>query len=103
MDQRNLGGLDAEDFVRDLSQRRLETLAVRVNADTQFETAIRCQAGRSVLVARHHRDAPAVIDRSAVRALLAKYRKSDADAALFAADRLARAYRVEPDRGDGAA
>src|SRR6516162_6992668 len=103
MDQRNPSGLNAEDFVRDLGEGSLETLAMRVNAYTQFETAIGGQAGRSLLVTRHHRDAPALIDRSAMRALLAKYCKPDADAAFVAAKSLTRAYGVEPDRSDGTA
>src|SRR5690348_8900343 len=89
--------------MRDLGEGRLETLAVRVHADAQFEAAIGCQAGRCLFVARHHWNAPTLINRGAVRALLAKYRKSDADPVLLTANRLARADFVEPNRGDSAA
>src|SRR5262249_36207747 len=51
----------------------------------------------------HHWNAPTMIKRGAVSALLAKDRKSNADTARLAAPCLALADRIEPDRGDGAA
>src|SRR5687768_17612510 len=58
---------NAEHFVADLGQRRLKPLAVRLNADTQFEAAIGREPRHRLLEAWHHRNAPAVIDRSAMR------------------------------------
>src|SRR5271166_4297636 len=73
-----------------------------MHADPQFEPAVGGETGRCLLVARHHRDAPALIHRGAMRTLLAEYRKPDADASLLAALRLALADGLQPDRGDGA-
>ncbi|GJE41207.1 hypothetical protein AEGHOMDF_0369 [Methylobacterium soli] len=65
----------------DLGERRLQPLPVRVGADPQFEAAIGGEPGAGLLVARHHRDAPAGIDRGAVRGLLAIDREAEADPA----------------------
>ena len=67
--------------MRDLRERRLEPLAVRVRADAKLEHAVGRQARRALLVPRHHRNAPAVIDAGAVRGLLAEDREPHADAA----------------------
>ena len=79
MDNAHFGGVDAEDFMRDLGQRSLKTLAVRMHADPDFEPAIRRHARGGLLVARHHRNAPASIDGSTVRGLLAIDGKADAN------------------------
>ena len=68
--------VDAEDFMGDLRQRRFEPLAVRVHADAQFQATVRRQPCGCLFVSRYHRDAPAVIDRGAVRGLLAIGRKA---------------------------
>ena len=100
----DLADVDAEDFVRDLRQRGLQALAVRLDADAQLKPAVGRQPRGRLLVARHHRDAPAVIDRGAVRGLLAIGRHADADqpAVGFAA-LLPRAHGIDVDRSDGAA
>ena len=93
----------AEDLVCDLRKRRLETLAVRMHADAKLETTVGRDARARLLVPRHHGNAPAGIDRRAVRRLLAINRHADADqpAVGFSA-RLAFAYSRQVDRCDGA-
>ncbi len=72
---------NAQNLVGDLGESRLQTLTVGMGADPQFEAAIRGQAGAGLLVAGHHRNAPAGIDRGAVRRLLAVDREAEADPA----------------------
>jgi len=103
MDQRSLCRFDPEDFVRDLREGRFEPLPMRMHADPQFETTIGGQSRRSLLVARHHRNAPPLINRSTVRTLLAENRQPDTDAACPDTPRLALADPIEADRGNGAA
>src|SRR6516225_11016540 len=103
MDKRDLRGFDAEEFMGDLGERRLQALSVRVHADPQLEPAIGREAGGRLLVPRHHWDSPAVIDRGAVRTLLAEDREPDAEPLRSVGLRLAPADRVEPYRGNGAA
>ena len=87
--------------MRDLRQRRLKALAVRMHADAQFEPAVGREPRRGLLVARHHGDAPAVINRRAVRRLLAIDRQADADqTAVRFALLLPRPHRVDVDRFD---
>ena len=73
------GHVDAEDFVRDLRKRRLQALAVRMHADAKFQPAVGRDPRRRLLVAGHHRNAPAVVDRGAMGRLLAIGRDADAD------------------------
>ena len=73
--------LDAQNFMRNLGERRLHALTVRMHTDAQFQSAIRRQPRHGLLVTGHHRNAPARIDRSAVRRLLAIDREADADPA----------------------
>jgi hypothetical protein len=92
-------GFNAENFVRDLGERGFETLTVRVDTDAQFEPAVRRHARGGLFVSRHHRDAPAGIDRRAMRGLFAIDREANADQPpirLFRA--LARAHRRDIDR-----
>ena len=65
--------------MRDLGERRLHALPMRMYPNPQFEAAIRRQAGRGLFVAGHHRNAPAGIDRGPVRSLLAIDGNADAD------------------------
>src|SRR6185437_15196626 len=73
----DLCGVDPENFKGNLSQRRLQALPVRMDANAQFEAAIRGYPSGGLLVSRHHRNSPARIDRGAVRALLAINRKAE--------------------------
>ena len=97
----DLGHIDAEDFVRDLRQRGLEALAVRMHADAQFESAVGRDPRRGLLVSRHHRNAPAIVDRRAMRRLLAIDRKSPTpmQPSVRLAPLLARPDGVDVDRG----
>jgi hypothetical protein len=65
------GHIDAEDFVGNLRKRGLQALAVRMHADAQFESAVRRDPRRGLLVSRHHGNAPAVVNRRSMRRLLA--------------------------------
>ena len=79
-------------------------LAVGVDAQAKLEPAIRRYARRRLLVPRHHGDAPAGVDRGAVRRLLAEDRQAETDEpSVGLARALARAHGGEPDRGDRAA
>ena len=94
----------AQDLVGDLGERRLQALPVRVGADPQFQPAIRGEPGGGLLVARHHRDAPAGIDGGAVRRLLAVDREAEPDPApvrLPPALPGAHAFRVDRLQGAG--
>ena len=85
--------------MRHLRQGRLHALPVRVDADPELEPAIGRHARRRLLVPRHHGNAPAGVDRGAVRALLAIDRKADADeASVRLAALLALANALEVDR-----
>jgi hypothetical protein len=79
-----------QDFVRDLRQRGFQSLAVALDADAQFQPAIRGHARDGLLEAGDHRDAPAGVDRRAVRRLLAEDREADAGADRAGLGRLAR-------------
>ena len=99
MHDAHLRRIDAENFVGDLSKRGLKTLTMRMHADSNFEPAVRRHARIGLLVSGHHRNAPAGIDRRAVRGLLAIDRKTDADqpsVRLFRA--LTRPHRLDVDR-----
>ena len=88
----------------DLRQRGFQALAVRVHADAQLQTAVGRQPRGRLLVSGHHRDAPAVIDRRAVRRLLAVDREADADpASVRLAAFLPRAHARDVDRRHRAA
>ena len=103
-DDAHLGDIDAEHLVRDLGERRLHALPVRMHADAQFEAAVRRQARGCLFVPGHHRNAPAGIDRRAVRGLLAIDGNADADpAAVGFALALACAHALDVDRRQGAA
>ena len=87
----------------DLGERRLETLAVGMQADPQFESAVRRHSRAGLLAARHHRDAPAGIDGCAVRGLLAIDREPQPDpASVRLAVLLPGADRIGVDRLQGA-
>ncbi len=75
----NLRGVDAENFMGDLGQRRFKTLAVRMHADTEFEAAVRRHPRIGLFKSGHHRNAPAGINRGAMRRLLAIDRDAGAD------------------------
>ena len=94
---------DAQHLMRDLRQRRLQPLAVRLHAHAQLQPAIGGDARRRLLPARHHRDAPARIDRGAVRPLLAEYGQTDAGAKRSGLLRLPGAHPGQVDRRGGAA
>jgi hypothetical protein len=103
MHDTHLGGVDAENLVRDLGQCRFKTLAVRMHADPDFQSAVRRHACRGLLMSRDHRNAPAGIDRRSMRGLFAIDRKTDADqpsVRLFPA--LTVTHRRDVDRGEGA-
>src|SRR6476661_414083 len=103
MHDANSLGIDAEDLVRDLRERGLQALAVRVRADADLETAIRRQTGMTLLVPRHHRNTPAVIDARSMCRLLAVNREADTDAATIALTPLLPLAPVpEIERLDGA-
>src|SRR6185369_2529176 len=74
--------IDPEHRMRDLRQRCLHALPMRVRADAQLQYAVGSEPRRALLVARYHRDAPAVVDRGSVRGLLAVDREADADSLL---------------------
>ena len=94
---------NAEDFMGDLGQRRFETLPMRMDPDAQFEAAVRRHSRARLLAARHHRNAPAGIDRRAMRGLLAIDREAEPDAApVRLAFSLAGADRIGVDRLQGA-
>src|ERR1700744_548160 len=90
--------------MRDLCQCRLETLAVRMHADAQLESAVGRQARGRLLMTGDHRHAPARINGGAVRALLAINGKAEADQPAI---RLAAFLPVpnsrQVERGDGTA
>ena len=67
--------------MRDLGERRFETLPMRMDADAQLEAAVRRQTRARLFAAGHHGDAPAGIDRRPVRRLLAIDREAEPDAA----------------------
>ncbi len=103
-DDANLRDVYSQHFMRDLGQRRLHALPVRMHADPQFEAAVRGEPCRGLLVPRHHRNAPAGIDRGAVRGLLAIDGDADADAAAVSlAPALFGANGIDVDRGERAA
>ena len=79
VDQAHAIRVYAQHLVGHLRQRGLQALAVRMRAYAQLQHAIGRQTRLALLMAGHHRDAPAVIDRRAMRALLAKNGQSDAD------------------------
>ena len=72
-------GFNAEDFIGDLSERGLEALTMRMHTHPDFEPAVGRHARIGLLVSWHHWNAPAGIDRGAVRGLLAIDREADAD------------------------
>ena len=89
--------------MRDLGERRFETLPMRMDADAQLEAAVRRQSRARLLAAGHHRNAPAGIDRRAMRRLLAVDREAEPDPApVRLAFSLAGADRVGVDRLQGA-
>ena len=92
MDHAHLVGMDAQDLVRDLRQGRLHALAVAVHPHAHFQHAIGTEPDIGLLEARHEGNAPGVIDRRAMRALLAEGSKAEAHRL---ARGLARADRVE--------
>ena len=92
MDHAHLVGMDAQDLVRDLRQRRLHALAVAVHADAHFQHAVGAEPDIGLLEARHEGNAPGVIDRRAVRALLAEGGEAEAHRLALG---LARADGVE--------
>ena len=101
MNQAHVVGMDAEDLVGDLRQRGLQALAVRLRADAQLQHAVGRQARKALLMAGHHRDAPAEIDRGAVRALFAVDRDAHADLSSVGFTRLlARAPSGQVDGGN---
>jgi hypothetical protein len=103
MDDTHFGRIDAENFVRDLRQCRLHALAVRMHANPEFEPPVRCHSRGGLFVSRHHRNAPAGIDRGAVRGLFAIDGKANADQAPIGFPMaLALAERCDVDCGDGA-
>ena len=81
MRQPHLRHINAQHLIGDLRHCRFHALAVRVRANRQFQHAVGIEPCAALLVARHHRNAPAVIHAGAVRGLFAKNRKADADAA----------------------
>src|SRR6185436_19776139 len=100
----DLGSVDAEHFVRDLGERRLHPLTVRMHPDAEFEAAIRRQPGGRLFVTGHHRNAPAGIDRRAMRGLLAIDGDADADPApVRLALALTRAHTFDVDEREDAA
>ncbi len=104
MHQAHFRDVDAKDLMRHLRQRGLHALAVGVDADAQLQPAIGRQPRGGLLVARHHGNAPAGINRSAVRRLLAVDRKAGADQpAVGFARALAYADTGDIDGGEGAA
>ena len=70
--------------MRDLSERRLHALAMRVDAGADFEPAIRGHSHRRLVVAGNDRQAPAREHAGAVRGLLAIRGKPDADQSAIA-------------------
>ena len=94
---------NAQHFVRHLRQRGLQSLAMALDADAQFQPAVGSHARDRLLEARHHRNAPAGIDRRAVRRLLAEDAAAEADAQRTGRLRLsARARRADRSRDDAA-
>jgi hypothetical protein len=81
VNEANVIRIDAEHFVRDLRECRLETLPVRMGADAKLQHAVRREPCDALLVSRHHGNAPAVVHGSAVRRLLTIDRDADSDAA----------------------
>ena len=76
---RDIGRVDAELLGGDLRQRRLEPLAVRLDADHQDEAAVRQDARGAALEAGDDRGAARGEFGGAVRGLLGKAGKADAD------------------------
>ena len=64
----------------DLGQCRLEPLPMRMEADPQFEPAVRRQSRARLFAAGHHGNAPPGINGRAVRRLLAIDRQAQPDA-----------------------
>ena len=86
-------------LVRDLRQRGLHALAVRVHADAHLEPAIGRHPHGRLVVARHQRQAPGGEHAGAVRRLLAIAGEADADqAAVGLAQRLACTDGIKPNR-----
>ena len=79
VDEADFRGVDAENLVGDLGQRRLHALAMRLHTDPQFQPAVGRHACGCLLVSGHHRNAPAGVDRRAVRSLFAIDGKSKTD------------------------
>ena len=71
--------IDAELMMRDLRQGGFETLAVRLDADHQHQAAIRQDPRSAAFEARHDRRATADEFGRAMRGLLGKRSKADAD------------------------
>src|SRR5467141_4624318 len=91
--------IEPENIVRDLGQRRLEALAVRMHADPYLESAVRRHARIGLLVSGHHWNAPAGVYRRAVRGLLAIDRQANANQpAVWFLRALTRPHRRDIDR-----
>src|SRR4029079_8311388 len=73
--------LDPGDLMRDLRERRLHALPVRVYTNPHFEPAVRGYPHRCLIVSRDDWQAPGGKDAGTVRRLLAIRGKADADAA----------------------
>src|SRR5215472_13241190 len=101
MDQRDPVVRHAEDRMRDLRQHRLQSLAVAVRTNPEFEPAIGCEARLALLVPRYERNSPAGVDAGAVAGLLRIHGGADAEQpAVGFAMPLAFAQRSEADRID---
>ena len=94
----------AQHFAGDLGQGGFHALSMRMHATAHLEHAVGRAPNNRRLTPRHHRYAPAMIDRGAMRALLAEHRHAEADAAAVRlATHLPRAYRGQVYRGHRAA
>jgi hypothetical protein len=93
---------DAEHRVGDLRQRRLQSLAVAVSANSELEPAIRGEARLALLAAWHERNSPSGIDTRSVAGLFRIHCDADAEKPpVWFATLLPFAQRTEPDRIDG--